>query len=84
MHQIDLGDRLIGPQHAPLVIAEIGINHEGSLKAAFQLVDAASQAGAEMVKHQTHVIDDEMSHLARNVISGNLSESIYEIMARCA
>ena len=53
MHQIDLGGRLIGPQYAPLVIAEIGINHEGSLKTAFELVDAAARAGVEVVKHQT-------------------------------
>lgn len=84
MHYIDFGGRLIGPQYPPLVIAEIGINHEGNLKTAFELVDAAAQAGAEVVKHQTHVIDDEMSQLAKKVIPGNTSESIYQIMARCA
>lgn len=84
MHQIDLGGRLIGPQHVPLVIAEIGINHEGSLKTAFELVDAAARAGVEVIKHQTHVVDDEMSHEAKKVIPGNASESIYQIMARCA
>ena len=84
MHQIDLGGRLIGPKYAPLVIAEIGINHEGSLKTAFELVDAAARAGVEVVKHQTHVVDDEMSRAAKKVIPGNASESIYHIMARCA
>ncbi len=84
MHQIDLGGRLIGPQHVPLVIAEIGINHEGSLKTAFELVDAAERAGVEVIKHQTHVVDDEMSQEATKVIPGNASESIYQIMARCA
>lgn len=84
MHQIDFGGRLIGPQHAPLVIAEMGINHEGNLKTAFEMVDAASSAGVEVLKHQTHVVDDEMSHAAKDVIPGNASESIYDIMARCA
>jgi sialic acid synthase SpsE len=84
MHQIDFGGRLIGPQHAPLVIAEMGINHEGSLKTAFEMVDAAASAGVEVLKHQTHVVDDEMSHAARSVIPGNANESIYDIMARCA
>jgi N-acetylneuraminate synthase len=84
MQQIDFGGRLIGPQHPPLVIAEMGINHEGSLETAFEMVDAAASAGVEVVKHQTHVVEDEMSHAAKRVIPGNAAESIYEIMARCA
>jgi N-acetylneuraminate synthase len=35
------------------VIAEAGVNHNGDLKLAFQLVDAAAQAGADVVKFQT-------------------------------
>lgn len=84
MPEINLGGRLIGPSHRPLVIAELGINHEGSLKTAFEMVDAAKSAGVEILKHQTHVINDEMSGAARKVIPGNAKESIYEIMARCA
>jgi N-acetylneuraminate synthase len=66
------------------VIVEIGINHEGSLKTAFEMVDAAWRAGAEVIKHQTHVVEDEMSKAAKKVIPGNASVSIYEIMERCA
>lgn len=84
MPEIDLGGRRIGPAYPPLVIAEIGINHEGRLKTAFEMVDAAASVGVEVVKHQTHVIDDEMSGAAKRVIPGNSSESIYEIMRRCA
>ena len=79
-----LGSRLIGLDHPPLVIAEIGINHEGSLKTAFEMVDAAALSGAEVIKHQTHVVDDEMSGAARRILPGNASDSIYSIMARCA
>ena len=79
-----LGDRLVGGDAAPLVIAEIGINHGGSLDVARQMVDAAADAGAEIVKHQTHVVADEMSHHARSVIPGNADISIYEIMESCA
>ncbi len=68
----------------PLVIPEIGINHEGSLSIAKEMVDAAWRAGARIVKHQTHIVEDEMSQAARNVIPGNAEESIYDIMARCA
>lgn len=76
--------RCIGPEHPPVVIAEIGINHEGSLETAIAMADAAIDAGAEIVKHQTHIVDDEMSEEARMVIPGNADVSIYEIMARCA
>jgi sialic acid synthase SpsE len=84
MSDILLGTRRVGPAHLPLVVAEIGINHEGSLDTARQMVDAAALAGVEVVKHQTHVVDDEMSAAARRVVPGNARESIYEIMARCA
>lgn len=84
MPEINIAGRPVGPQHPPLVIAEIGINHEGNLETAFEMVDAAARAGAEVVKHQTHVVEDEMSAAAKRVIPGNADESIYDIMARCA
>lgn len=82
--EISIAGRKVGPAHPPLVIAEIGINHEGSLQTAFEMVDAARRAGVEVVKHQTHVVEDEMSGAARQVVPGNASVSIYEIMERCA
>ncbi len=81
---IEIAGRKIGPDYPPLVIAEIGINHEGSLQVAKEMVDAAHRAGAEMVKHQTHIVADEMSGAAKKVIPGNADVSIYEIMERCA
>ncbi|WP_243472459.1 N-acetylneuraminate synthase [Winogradskyella sp. MH6] len=81
---IEISGRKIGRDYPPLVIAEIGINHEGSLKVAKEMVDAAHRAGVEMVKHQTHVVEDEMSKAAKSVIPGNADVSIYEIMERCA
>jgi len=79
-----ISGREVGLDFAPLVIAEIGINHEGSLKTAFEMVDAAIDGGAEIVKHQTHVVEDEMSGEAKQVIPGNADVSIYEIMDRCS
>ncbi|WP_299527072.1 N-acetylneuraminate synthase family protein [Winogradskyella sp.] len=81
---IQISDRKIGRDYPPLVIAEIGINHEGSLQVAKEMVDAAKRAGAEMVKHQTHIVEDEMSKAAKAVIPGNADVSIYDIMERCA
>ncbi|MFL0808240.1 MAG: N-acetylneuraminate synthase family protein [Oceanobacter sp.] len=82
--EFSIQNRLIGYNHPPLVIAEIGINHEGSLNTAFEMVDAAIEAGAEIIKHQTHVVEDEMSNHAKAVVPGNADVSIYEIMERCA
>jgi N-acetylneuraminate synthase len=81
---IEIGGRKIGKDYDPVVIAEIGINHEGSLQTAFEMVDAAVEAGVEIIKHQTHIVEDEMSSAAKKVIPGNARVSIYEIMERCA
>ncbi len=82
--EISIAGRKIGTAHPPLVVAEIGINHEGSLDVAKEMVDAAARAGVEFVKHQTHIVEDEMSGEAKRVIPGNATVSIYEIMRRCA
>ena len=81
---IEIAGRKIGIDYPPLVIAELGINHEGSLIIAKEMVDAAKRAGVEMIKHQTHIVEDEMSGAAKMVIPGNSDVSIYEIMERCA
>ena len=84
MTRIKIGNRIVSKDHPPLIIAEIGINHEGSLATAFKMVDAAHKSGAEVVKHQTHIVEDEMSSEARNIIPGNSDVSIYQVMERCA
>lgn len=82
MAEIKIAGRKIGPAYPPLVIAEIGINHEGDIKKAIQMVDDAYSSGCECVKFQCHVISDEM--IPNSVIPGNASESIWDIMTRCA
>jgi len=82
--EFSIGKRKIGYNHPPLVIAEIGINHEGDLDTAVTMVDAAKTAGAEIIKHQTHIIADEMSKAAKHIVPGNADISIYDIMDRCA
>lgn len=79
-----IGEIKVGIGEEPLVIPEMGINHEGSLDVAKCIVDAAYRAGAKIIKHQTHIVEDEMSHAAKNVIPGNSDVSIYDVMKRCA
>lgn len=81
---IQIEHRKIGADFEPLVIAELGINHNGNLELAKTMVDSAKRAGVEVLKHQTHIIEDEMSKEAQKVIPGNSDKSIYEIMKSCA
>jgi sialic acid synthase SpsE len=82
MRRIHIGKRVVDDGSFPLVIAEIGINHEGDPAKARRMVDDAAAAGCECVKFQCHVIEDEM--IPNDVIPGNARESIWDIMARCA
>jgi pseudaminic acid synthase len=54
---IHLGGRPIGPEHPPLVIAEMSGNHNQSLDRALAIVDAAAEAGAHALKLQTYTAD---------------------------
>jgi len=82
--EILIGNRKIGANYEPFVIAEIGINHEGDYDKAVQMVLDAHRSGAECVKFQCHIIEDEMSNHAKEVIPANADESIYNIMEKCA
>jgi len=82
--EIKIGKRKIGVKHPPFVIAEIGINHEGSMVKAKKMVRDAHKAGAECVKFQSHVIEDEMAPEAKKVIPSHTTESIWDIMVRCS
>ena len=79
-----LGNRIVGSNNYPLIIAELGINHNGSLKKAINLVDKAFKAGAEIIKHQTHIAKDEMSLEAKKIIPSHTKENIFDIIEKCS
>jgi N-acetylneuraminate synthase len=79
-----LGKRIVSSNHYPLIIAELGINHNGSLKKAKDLVNKAFKAGAEIIKHQTHIAEDEMSLEAKRIIPSHTKENIFDIIKRCS
>lgn len=58
---IHLGDRPIGEGAPVFFIAEAGVNHNGSLKMAKELIDVAVEAGADAVKFQTYVAENVMT-----------------------
>ena len=77
-----LCNRKIGENYPPLVIVEIGINHDGDFKKAKQMISDAHKNGAECVKFQCHIIEDEM--IPNEIIPLNATESIWEIMKKCS
>ena len=82
---MQIQDRKIGPEYPPLVIAEIGINHGGDLDVARHMVTLAAKSGAEIVKHQTHFVWDEMTDEAKSVLPPNAGgKSIWDVMEECA
>lgn len=81
---MEIAGRKIGPNHPPLVIAEIGINHGGDLTVAKEMVRLAAGAGCEMIKHQTHIIEDEMTEEAKSIFPPNADVSIWHVMERCS
>jgi len=77
-----IGNRLIGDDYPPFVIAEVGINHEGELEKAIQMVDAAVAAGADCVKFQCHITEAEM--IPTDMKPGEISEErLWDIIKRC-
>ncbi|NQV96276.1 MAG: N-acetylneuraminate synthase family protein [Acidimicrobiaceae bacterium] len=80
--QIKIGKRMIGVEYPPFVIAEVGINHEGDVKKALQMVDAAVAAGSEVIKFQCHITEQEM--IPTDMTPGEIStEKLWDIIKRC-
>ncbi len=81
---LKIGNLKISPNHKPVIIAEIGINHNGSIEKAVKIADAAIKSGAKIIKHQTHVPEDEMSLEAKKIIPKNSRKNIYDLISKCS
>lgn len=67
---IRFGGRLIGPGQPVVIIAEIGVNHEGDARLCLELVDQAARAGADAIKLQTLDADE-------NYVPGTESHALF-------
>ena len=82
MNNFSIAGRKIGPDFPPFVIAEVGINHEGDITKALACVDAAADAGAEVIKFQCHITDAEM--VPTDMTPGDIStDKLWDIIKRC-
>ena len=78
---IKIGKREISKKSKPLIVAEIGINHFGSLPLAKKIVDNIKATGAEAVKVQIHIPEEEMCEEAKKIIPGNSKKNIFKIIS---
>ena len=79
---IKIGNRKIGEKFKPFIICELGINHNGSLKLAKKMVDLAIKSGADAIKNQSHILDEEMIPEAKKIIPTNAKSSIYNVIKK--
>ena len=72
MKQVKIGNYLVGGANPVFVVAEAGINHNGSFKLAKKMVDQAKKTGVDCIKFQTHITEKEM--MKSNIKPGNISK----------
>ncbi len=87
MRLLDVGSRLIGPGEPCFVAVEVGINHNGDLALAHELIDEAADAGADGVKFQSYRTEDFVTDRSLEyeyVLQGRaIRESQYDMFKRC-
>lgn len=81
---IKIGKRKIGENYPPLIIVELGINHNGKIDLAKKIIKSAKKAGAEIIKNQTHIAEMEMSEEAKKIIPVHTKDNIYKIINDCS
>ena len=69
---LDLGERRVSSDDPCYIIAEIGVNHNGSLDLAHKMIDSAKWAGADAVKFQTYKTDA--------LVTANAEKAEYQTM----
>jgi N-acetylneuraminate synthase len=79
---ISINNRLVGPKHPVFIIAEGCDNHLGNVQVARDMAREAKLAGADAIKFQHHLPDEEM--LPDTPMSDNFQEPLYEFLKKYA
>jgi len=82
MKKFKIGSTWIGENEPVYIIAEAGDNHMGSLKTAKEMAKLAKLAGANAIKYQHHLPEEEM--LPDTPMSDNMSEPLYDFLVKNA
>ncbi len=84
--EVKLGKYLVGDNHSTFIIAEAGLNHNGSLEVGKKLIVEAKKSGCNAVKFQSFDANSRVSKKVKSVNyaekADGLQESIYEMFKR--
>tara|TARA_B100001175_G_scaffold317437_1_gene334354 strand:- start:3857 stop:4885 length:1029 start_codon:yes stop_codon:yes gene_type:complete len=81
---IKIGKIEIKKNQVPLIIPEMGINHNGNYEVAIKIIRSAKKAGAKIIKNQTHIPEDEYSEEAKKITPDNSKKNIFDLIKKCA
>ena len=87
MNKIRINNKIIDNDSFPFIIAEAGINHNGEVDKALQMVSIAKKAGADAIKFQTFkasgiILDKSLTYTYRSQ-GKEIEESMYDMFERC-
>ena len=87
MNKIKIGNFIVGQKEEPLVIGEAGINHNGEIKKAFEMIELGKKSGLNAIKFQTFNTDEfiaDISLIHTYFSQGKeITESQYDMFKRC-
>src|SRR6478736_651615 len=86
LEYVEISGRRVGPGYPTFVIAEAGVNHNGEVDLARQLIDAAVTAKADAVKFQTFITEESISPAAPQAAyqrrNTGRTESMFDMVKR--
>ena len=81
-NMIKIGNKKISDKNFPFFVAEAGINFNGNFEKCFRLIDEAKLAGADAVKFQTHIAEEEMLD-TKIMLAHSKKETVFDLMKKC-
>ena len=87
MNEIKIGNFIIGQKKEPFIIGEAGINHNGEIKKAFEMIELGKKSGLNAIKFQIFSADEFIANvsLTHTYFSQGkkITESQYNMFKQC-